>query len=298
MKIDKFKLISGGMDGIEVWRTEPVKKGNIVSLDSVHRIRRVQLDRPLRQKIQGLKYFFLHLTRHWISPYDKYFDNELMMPMKVPEGKAELPMGHRYLLELWNSSSITGVSIKEAGFVITGVVEVLDGKKIGLSTPFVTSDDDYHFFLEATGMINDICDEINKYLYSRLLPLQEAREEYMIENNLSTLSEDQENALTEMLIQKLQDKGAIILMNENPMEALEAVNMNEEVPEVVINTPRQTIADGMYTKSEEVDEDMREEDDGPLVTEDEEQIIIPENKGVVPGNTLVAESTEEETEWK
>lgn len=277
MKIDKFKLIAGGIEGIEVWRTEPVKKGTLISMDQVHRTRKVQIDKPLREKIQKLRYFFLCLTRHWMSPFDKYFNSETLEPMPLAPKDGVLPVGQELLKSLWNDTAITGVSVKEAGFVITGTIECIEGKKMGVSTPFITSEDDFHFYMETMELINEIGDEINKYLYSRLLPIEDAKEQYMLENNLKSLDESQINALTEELITRFQEKGAIILMNsEDDVDALEAPAEGA----VTLHQNKAVIAKGRYEEMQGMDEE-----------EEPEQIIIPENKGKVPMTYAVGETT-------
>lgn len=276
MKIDKWKLIAGGIEGIEVWRTEPVKKGNLVTLDQVHRVRKIQIDKSLRESIQGLKYYFLQLTRHWIAPFNNYFDKEHMKPLPFPVEDVKAP--HKILKSLWNDTAITGVSVKSEGFVITGTIESVPDKKIGLATPFITSEDDFGFYMEAIEMIEKISDEINKYLYSRLLPIEEAKEQYMLENKKTSLSEDEENELIEKLIDKFQEKGAIVIMSDdNEMEALEAPGE----PEVVLHKSKTVINKEGVERAEELPPDIPE--DYP------EQIIIGENRGMIPSETIVGE---------
>ncbi len=274
MKIDKFKLISGGIEGIEVWRTEPVKKGNLITIDQVRRVRRIQIDKSLRESIQGLKYYFLQLTRHWIAPYNNYFDKYTMKPMLFPKDDVKAP--HKILKVLWNDTSITGLSVKNDGFVITGTIESIPDKKIGISTPYITSEDDIGFYMEAMEKIEKIGEEINKYLYSRLLPIEEAREQYMLENKKTSITEAEDEALIEKLVQKFQEKGAIVIMSdENDIEALEVSGNND----LTIHKSRTVINKEGIPSADILPPDIP--DDAP------EQIIIKENKGVEPKDTLV-----------
>ena len=270
MKIDKFKLIAGGIEGIEVWRTEPVKKGNIVTLDQVHRIRRIQIDKSLREDIQGLKYFLLQLTRHWIPPFNNYFDLGTMRPLPFPDSDVKGP--HKILKSLWNDTMVTGVSVKVDGFVITGTIESVPDKKMGISTPFITSEDDIGFYFDAIEKIEHVADQINKYLYSRLLPIEEAREQYMLENKKESMTEQEESDLIEKLIDKFQEKGAIVLMSDQQdIEALEAPNGDHDV---TVHQSRTVINKEAIPEAEESIQEM------------EEQIIIGENVGQIPNDTI------------
>jgi hypothetical protein len=289
LKIDKFKLIANGYDGIEVWRTEPVKKGSIITLDRVHRTRDIQLDKPLREKIQKLRYHFLLITRHWVAPYDRYFDHETFTPLPLPKEGVTIPPGQMLLRSLWNDTMITGAVIKPEAFMITGSIVAANDVKIGLSTPLVSSDDDYHFYMETYGFLLDICKDINEYLYSNLLPLTDAREQYMIENNLASLSKEDEEALMEKLIGKLHDQGAIIMMSEGgDMPVLEEIIPNREAVDGELHKSRNNMAPGRYQDSEEVslfETEPDSEDD-----EDDGQIIYGENKGKVPNDFIVGSS--------
>ena len=269
IKIDKFKLIAGGMGGMEIWRTEPVRKNDVVTLDRVHRKRDVPIDKPLREKVQKLKYFYLLLTRHYMSPFDKYMDHENKSPLPIKDMDS-IPQGQLLLKHLWNDTAITGVSMKDDGFVITGSIESLDGKKIGISTPYVTAEDDYAFYSEAIDFIHEISREINKYLYSNLLPLHDAREKYMLENDLKSLTKEDEDKLTEMLIDRLHEKGAIVIMgsDENIPDALAPVGRESE--DLVVHHSRNNLTHGRF------DDGQQEDDDG--------QIIFGENKGKVPND--------------
>lgn len=270
MNIDKFKLIAGGYGGIEVWRTEPVKKGNIISLDLVHRTRKIQIDRQLREQIQSLRYFYLALTRHWVPPFNQYFDFDIYKPKPIEEN-TEMKSGERLMRALWNDTTITGVTTKENGFVITGFIEVVPEKKLGISTPFITAEDDFAFYNEAMEGIGKIHEAINMYLYHNILPLSEAREDYMLETGKTKLSAEEENTILESLVEKFHEQGAIVLMGEgdyqNALMAPEETELHQG--KTVINKERYPLAE------EEI----------------EEQIIYPENKGKFSEETLVGGET-------
>ena len=180
MNISKFKLRSGGIDGVTIHAIEKMPHENMMFLDEVSRTRKVPISDSLRKKIQNLKYFYLNLTSHWISPYNKYFDLKEYEILPVVPVDDKIPQGQTLLHDIWNKTSITGVTIKNGGFVITGEIEVVDGKKLGIATPFITEEDDLSFYMDAIKHIEDIMEELASAIETRMLPMPENKQQMMI----------------------------------------------------------------------------------------------------------------------
>ena len=164
MNISKFKILDGGLSGVRIESIEKMPHENMMFLDDVQRTRKVPLSDELRNKIQNLKYFYLNLTSHWISPFNNYFDLSEYKLGPLVEKDGKMPQGQSLLHDIWNHTKITGVTIKNGGFVITGEIEVVEGKKIGIATPFITEEDDLSFYLDARKHIENIMNDLPRLL--------------------------------------------------------------------------------------------------------------------------------------
>jgi hypothetical protein len=217
MKISKFRLINEGFTGVSVEAVESINQGNLTVLDKVSRLRTYPVPEHIRAKISKLKYFYLNLTHHWIDPFDKCFDNETYDFVKL--GDQEPPKSYIILQTLMNHTKVLGVTMKNAGFVIIGTIESVEGKKISISTPFITEEDDVSFFTEASDKIEEIMNDIAGLLKSTIaLPFDEKQvlmAKGFKEDDIAGYSKQE---MIDMVIEGLQDKGAIVLMNSDGTE--------------------------------------------------------------------------------
>lgn len=226
MKIMRFKLLNGGKDGIEIEAKEYLASGKFQIVDDVKRTRRIMLSDELLLEIRKLKYFFLNLTGHWIPPYTNYYDTEsrTLLPIDAEGGKA-----HRLLKDLWNKVVVTGAKANGEGFLLTGTIEVIEGKKMGVSTPFVTSDDDLGFFTEAMEVLDKVARGIADYVHTQAIPIEEAKASVP-----AKLIEGKTDAeIGEIAAEYLMQKGAIVIMNgsNTPDELPEGTDDHGEVHE-------------------------------------------------------------------
>lgn len=214
MNVTKFSLISNGYIGIRVSAVEAVERENVTMLDHVVRERRYQIPKDLREKINGLKYFFLNLTGHWISPFNKYFDIN-SYTVTDPEPGKEPTGAYNLLHSLLNHTQITGVSTRNAGFCISGTIDITDDKKIAITTPFVTEEDDVSFFVEAQEKIMGILESTAIEMTTTKAVSIDARE---VAKAIKMHDADKmnEKEVTENVIEKLQQKGFFVMKDENP----------------------------------------------------------------------------------
>jgi len=216
MQINSFKLLDDGFTGIQVTARESIAQGNLTIIDEVTRTRKYPLPEDLKRAVQKLKYFFLNLTGHWIEPYNKCFDLEKYDFIKINEGVVP-PKSFMLLQNLMNHTHITGISLKNSGFCITGAIETVEGKKMGLSTPFVIEEDDVSFFIEASDKINHILDEIAGVLKSTKAVEFDAHEVIIRKGlnpeNLEGMSKEE---MVDLVVHKLNDMGVVVLVNDGP----------------------------------------------------------------------------------
>lgn len=221
MNISKFKLSDGGYTGITVEAVESIAVGNLTILDHVTRKRPYPVPDDLREKIQNLKYFFLNLTGHWIEPYNKCFDIKDYTVIH-PEAGTEPSKSYLLLQSILNRVVITGVSLKNAGFCISGTIETVEGKKMGLATPFVTEEDDVSFFIEAMDRITVIMDEIAGLLKSNKALGFNAKEVLSVTGvKTADLGDVSAEDMVNLVYEKFEAMGAIVLLNDTPQAITE-----------------------------------------------------------------------------
>lgn len=208
MNVSKFSLINNGYIGIRVEAIEAVEQGNVTMLDHVSRTRRYNVSKELKTKINGLKYFFLNLTHHWIAPFNKYFDvgtYSVIQPESDSQGS-----GYMLLQTLMNHTEITGITVKNAGFCISGTIEVTEDKKIAMTTPFITEEDDVSFFLDAHDRIISIMQAVADEMTSNKAPAIDARE-IAKAIKMHDIDKMNDEDVESNLIEKLQEKGFFVM---------------------------------------------------------------------------------------
>ena len=264
MNISKFKLRSGGLDGVIIEGIEKMPHENMMYLDDVSRTRKVPLSDELREKIQNLKYFYLNLTSHWIPPFNKYFDVKEYKLLPIVLVNDQVPQGQSILHDIWNHTKITGVTIKNGGFVLTGEIEVVEGKKLGIATPFITEEDDLSFYMDAIKKIEDIMEDLSSAIETRALPMPKDKAQMMISfgekpEDVESLSMDE---IEQKLMNRLIEKGAIIMMDESSFQHKE---IGDGSSKSTLNTNTKSIDSGNMPEaelhSEEADDEEKSDEE-------------------------------------
>lgn len=218
LEVAKFKLIDGGRGGIIIEGREAIHLSNQYQvIDEVKRTRKLVLPEDVIERVQRLKYFFLNCTGHWMTPFNKYYDiieNKALPLEPGPDGK--IKDGQEILRNLLNKTEITGISYASGGFVITGTIEAVAGKKVGISTPFITEEDDLGFYSSAVECIGDCVHAVVNTFASNILPNLDPKtvlsEEEMKGLNMSEL--------TNLVVEKLVDRNMIMLLKDEGPDAL------------------------------------------------------------------------------
>jgi hypothetical protein len=209
MDIIKFKLIREGLGGITIDCKEyfnPNQEfGNYHISDDVERTRKIPLPEELMDQIRKLKYYFLNLTGHWIPAYTKYYDDE--SKLLLPVGDDPKP-AHLHVKDLWNRIIITGAKASSKGFLLTGKIEVVKGKYMGISTPLISQEDDYAFFEDCLGVLHDVAREITDFINSVSIPIEKVKETLVIKEGETKTDEE----IKELAVQKVMEMGGVVLM--------------------------------------------------------------------------------------
>jgi hypothetical protein len=226
MNVSKFVLLSGGNAGVVAECTETVPVGNLSIIDKVKRTRPFQVPSNIIEEINKLKYFYLKLTRHWMPPFEKYFDKETMNIKSLGDSD-EIPQSYLMLQGLMSNAEIIGVSVSNAGFCILGKIEVISGKKSAITTPLVTEEDDVSFFIEAMERIMKIMDLMAELLTAKIsyaIDVPRAAEHLKIEKKIrESLNTDE---LLNMVVDKLADRGAITII---PGDSIDEFKSNGKI---------------------------------------------------------------------
>jgi hypothetical protein len=212
LQISTFKLIDGGRGGIIIEGNESIQlSNNYQIIDQIKRTRKLILSDTIIEYIQGMKYFFLNCTGHWMAPFNNYYDmvNHKLKPLDPgPDGK--IKAGQEMLKDLWNKTEITGISFKSGGFVITGTIAAVEGKKTVINTPFITEEDDLGFFSDAVLRIENSVREIIAFFATHQLP-EFKPETILSEEEMKGLNMQE---LTDKVVEKLVDRNMIMLVND------------------------------------------------------------------------------------
>ena len=315
MKLKKFSLINGGRGGIVIEADEYLASGNNHQIiDDVKRTRKLPLSYDLLTEVDGLKYYFLVLTGHWIDSYNKYYDSELKMPK--PFGDEEASKVHAILKSLWDRTTITGAAADYKGFTLKGTVSVIDKKPVKISTPKITDEDDFGFYEECLTVLDVIAEGVCGYIKEHQLSLDDARQSLVIEG----ADDKTEDEITQEVIKKLEASGAIILLNEDMApDALEENNgttvhnsgsLDKDNLQEAADVEEPIIEEQPEHSVESEDDNVVEADEAgvdDLVQEyepEEEPLIIPENKGETFGapaatipDGLDSASTNKQEDW-
>lgn len=254
MQISKFKLIDHGRGGIIIEGKESVQIGaSYAVVDTIKRERRLMLSEDIMCKINELKYYFYNLTGHWVSPYNNYYDavNHRLHDI-VPDKDGKIKPGQDMLRTLWSRTEITGISYKSGGFVITGEIEAVEGKKVVINTPYIVEDDDIGFFHDAMDKIEECIRIIIAFITAKHLPEFDPKK-YLSDEEMN---DKDVNELSRKVVDKLIDKGLIVLVKDDEYPKLPFA---KEDNGMTIHSDTGNIDGDNIPESEEEPEDEKDE---------------------------------------
>jgi hypothetical protein len=213
LEITKFKLANLGRNGITIEGRETIQMSdNAVCIDKVKRERNLILVPRIVELIQEMKYYFFNCTGHWMVPFNRYYDitNHILKPLEYDE-ENKIKAGQELLRSLWNRTEITGISYLHNGFVITGSIEVVEGKKLVINTPFISEEDDLGFYSSAIEKMGECIREIVNYFTINALPAYDPKL-ILKEEEMKGLSVEE---ISNKVLEKLVDRNMIILIKDD-----------------------------------------------------------------------------------
>jgi hypothetical protein len=224
MEIEKFKLITDGHIGIEVWGYEHLRSKinpSFVVIDPVYRKRRLPCDPLILERIKRLKYYLFNISGHWVSVFNKYFDHETMAPVTIKKGE-EPKQTLEYLKLLFNRTKITGARLSETGFLITAVIEAVERKPMGISTPLITQDDDFGFYADAVDEISKIFSMLEAHIALPQLTMGQAKDILELHGiSAEAIKDKTEKEVEGDAVNLLESKGFILISPEETDRMIE-----------------------------------------------------------------------------
>ena len=216
-------------------------------VDNVERTRPVIVPDNVIAEINKLKYYFLNLTAHWHPSFNPFYDRHHHIVLPV---SADASDDHLLLKDLWRRTTITGAKVEAGYFLITGKIESVTDKFVGLVTPKIGMDDDIGFYDECMTVLDGIAKAIADYLKKGVISLEEYKDKMPAQVTAGKTTEE----ITEMVINSLQEKGAIIMMDAVSGRELDG---GESVDSVVVKSgsiDAGNLPEGSFEEDPEFDE--------------------------------------------
>lgn len=228
MKVQKFKFIDGGRNGIHVEGTGIREKENGSLLYDAKEDIKAPIPEDIINFVQNLRRHFLIITRHWRSEFNKYIKRGMIIDtQELTEQERSVYME---LVRIYDATKITGLSLSQDGIVISGTIESCDSK-IGLATPRLTMNN-YSSYEKLHRGCSSCIDEIEKWITDRRLRLMSAKQ-YSIwdetnEEKRQEIEQMDDAALESAMVRALEDKGYIAMKHGDDYGIEEAEQIPEE----------------------------------------------------------------------
>lgn len=227
MKINSFKLVDNGRKGIKITTSENVVKDGLTVVDDVERHRQIPVTDMLRKKVQELKAVYLKICMYWVPDFDIVWD-----PVEcIVKEKKNFENVYKRLVHLMQCVQINGVKLVGARFMIMGQITVSEnGHVISPTTPLM-GPEDTEFYDESWEKIVDVKRAIKEYLESAKVELN--AKQYLLplyEKNKEDLDNMTDEEAEKQAIELLQDKGFVVISEDEVMELTEEGIKDEEKP--------------------------------------------------------------------
>lgn len=244
MKIKSFNLLDYGRNGMVAIFEEQNLHDTITVKDEIKKKRKIPIPVPLRIKINTIKYYFLILTGHWIDEWDNYLKNDKIIEKDVDKDTT-MKWDYRAVVRLFDNTTITGISVNDGAFTISGEVKTLGDKMIMVTTPAcgLDDDEDFPYYDDAINKIYDIFSSVKEYLQNKQFLKQDPKQ-YLLELTTNQTEKERISSLTEKdaemeQLRQLEKKGVIMIMSD----MREAMNLDgdNDIPETESDEDEKTV---------------------------------------------------------
>lgn len=200
MLIKSVKLNNSGFKGITVEYATSDKNNGRSFINEHKSKRKAPIHKELEEGFKKLKDYFLDICDYSLA----YREKDLL------------------------DTTITGVTLNEKGFIISGTKSVLDGHKtLDLTTPIISSVDGYNKYYDVHNIITAIFDETKAYMIGEkyfsdeqlVLNFYKGKDDFDSESFLSLPKIEQRDLATKVL----EEMGCMVIHSEEiePIEIIE-----------------------------------------------------------------------------
>jgi hypothetical protein len=272
MKLREITLVDQGFLGVVVSGLDPVKGEKHYFLDDLTRERRSPVPEHIMKKFKKLNYYFLNITGHWISVYDKYLNDK--KEIVSPE---EATGAYMHFKSLWDSAVVTKIKADDSSFILAGQVERVEDKPVKIRTPKITAEDDLGFYADARDDIQSLFHDILLWIDTKSLPSADTAKHYIQsrgnDKDQASLSSMDQQEIIDTLIQSLDSKGFIVMMNAADEDQVRAIteNSSEDDSQIYssgnIDSDRMPEVEGIFDDDQE---EVKEDENYPEKTSEED----------------------------
>lgn len=235
MKIQKFKLIDGGLSGIEVEGIESSQKeDNTTVLVDSRKKYHVPVPSDITQLVQALKYYLLELCQLLPANADNFFEENKYRKMRDYDKTMDRHW-YAHVEALVRACTITGFSFRDKIIIVTGKMRGMEDSVYALNsgafnTETIAKD---AFEEDLIEVVSEIRKEIRSFVEDARIRKMNSRQ-YLL--NLFEKDEkkaDQVRAMTDEETQAeqvkiLEQKGWIVFKGEEVMEEIKKTG--DELP--------------------------------------------------------------------
>ena len=221
--IVKVKLLSGGMKGMEYHADDSIKKGDITINGFIKRTLPIPIPNDIRDLIQRMKRYMLHMSGHWITAYDQYISKGEVIDISDPSQE------YYDMMKLFQHTQIEELGREKGKYSIKGYYLNEWKFPVKIIIKNVTVNTGYTDYAKLDNGMNHIFDVVSGYIHDKNLRMMNPKQYMMdlwegkseMQARLDGLDEDQ---TAELQAKMLEQKGFIVIKQEGETDEIEEEN--------------------------------------------------------------------------
>lgn len=249
IQLSSVKLVSGGLKGIEVKYQLSEVRENRQFFNEYSSKKKAPVHKELEDCFSWLKGHLLDICGYSLDQDERAF--------------------HMANLEM------TSVTLNEKGFILSGLLSILNGDKaLNITTPIIAESDEYCDYSKVIAIIEGIFSETKEYMAGKK---QMDDAQFVIKSNKENPEFDKDAFMKmskkeqrEFATKILEDQGAFVFMSD---EMEEDKNPQPTIPMAPTPEPKAEVQ--QVTPEPEVDPFESQETESDPFAEDEDDFIIP-----------------------
>jgi len=221
--IVRVKLLSKGMKGLEYHAEDNIQKDNITIKGFNKRTFPIPIPMDIRDLIQRMKRYMLHMSGHWIVAYDQYISKGDVVDITDPSPE------YYEMMKLFQNTQIEEIGREKGKYSIKGYYLNEWKFPIKIIVGNVTIDTGYTDYNKLNNGMEHIFGIISEYINERNLRMMNAKQYMMAiwdgkSEMQSRLEGLDDNQLEELQAKMLEQKGFIVIKQEGETDEIEEEN--------------------------------------------------------------------------